>query len=117
MIHWLKGRGEAETLCGLFAKVGANDEVVTFIVDGKQPDIEPECQKCRSLRDAADRRVVRYDVFTLRDKNTPSARYLTVGNAWRNRDGTVTVFLDSLPTDGQLLLREAVGPKPSGPKR
>lgn len=54
----------------------------------------------------------RYAVFSMRelkerDGNT-STTWVRAGSAWLNRDGSLNVYLDVLPIDGRLQVREAV---------
>jgi hypothetical protein len=59
--------------------------------------------------------VTKYDVFTLRKNPNGDPYFVSVGTAWANRDGTLSVFLDVLPMDGTLTLRPHA-PRPSVPK-
>lgn len=49
----------------------------------------------------------RYAVFAVRDSNGKS-HWIRAGTAWRNRDGSLNVFLEVLPLDGKLHIREAL---------
>lgn len=54
----------------------------------------------------------RFTVFSIREGKTGEGKLSTVwvraGSAWLNRDGSMNVFLDVLPLDGKLHIREAV---------
>lgn len=50
----------------------------------------------------------RFVVFA--EKKIPGGTVLTrAGNAVENRDGSINVYLDVLPTNGKLIIREPVG--------
>jgi hypothetical protein len=54
----------------------------------------------------------RFDVFTItdRERDGKTASYwLKVGVAFRNKDGSLNVYLDALPVNGRLQLREPNG--------
>jgi hypothetical protein len=119
VIHWLKQRGAVETVCGIkgLNNIGPQDEVVTmWPADQPPPSIEPECQKCRAIRD--DARVhlrrgqdIRFAVFAQVGQEQKQ-----IGRAWYNRDGTITLALDSLPVDGKMTCRPDPAPRPSAPR-
>ena len=54
----------------------------------------------------------RYQVFSIRETKGPDGKsttsWLKAGSAWVNRDGSLNVYLDVLPLDGKLHVREAV---------
>jgi hypothetical protein len=61
----------------------------------------------------------RYQVFSIREKSASVARgdqkgdekstqWIKAGSAWVNRDGSLNVYLDVLPLDGKLHVREAL---------
>jgi hypothetical protein len=65
----------------------------------------------------------RYQVFSMKersdktgggDKNTV---WVKAGSAWVNRDGSLNVYLDVLPLDGRLHVREAADKKEGGESR
>jgi hypothetical protein len=49
----------------------------------------------------------RYAVFSIRESNGKSV-WVRAGSAWRNKDGSMNVYLDVLPIDGKLHIREAL---------
>ena len=53
----------------------------------------------------------RYQVFSIREAKTPEGKnassWVKAGSAWVNRDGSLNVYLDVLPLDGKLHIREA----------
>jgi hypothetical protein len=49
----------------------------------------------------------RYTVFSIKSAKGGSAVWVRAGSAWVNRDGSMNVYLDVLPLDGKLHLREA----------
>ena len=56
----------------------------------------------------------RYQVFSIKDKGDKTssgergAVWVKAGSAWVNRDGSLNVYLDVLPLDGRLHVREAL---------
>jgi hypothetical protein len=54
----------------------------------------------------------RYQVFSVRETKDREGRATSVwvkaGSAWVNRDGSLNVYLDVLPLDGKLHVREAL---------
>jgi hypothetical protein len=55
----------------------------------------------------------RYQVFSIREKadkgsGDRGAVWVKAGSAWVNRDGSLNVYLDVLPLDGRLHVREAL---------
>ena len=54
----------------------------------------------------------RYQVFSVKETKDREGRLTSVwvraGSAWVNRDGSLNVYLDVLPLDGKLHVREAV---------
>ncbi len=55
----------------------------------------------------------RYQVFSIKEKADKSggergAVWVKAGSAWVNRDGSLNVYLDVLPLDGRLHVREAL---------
>jgi hypothetical protein len=53
----------------------------------------------------------RYQVFSVREgkerDGSVSTTWVRAGSAWLNRDGSINVYLDVLPLDGKLHVREA----------
>ncbi len=53
----------------------------------------------------------RYQVFSVRETKDrdgkASQTWVRAGSAWVNRDGSMNVYLDVLPLDGKLHVREA----------
>lgn len=53
----------------------------------------------------------RYQVFSIKEgrekDGRASAVWVRAGSAWMNRDGSMNVYLDVLPLDGKLHVREA----------
>jgi hypothetical protein len=49
----------------------------------------------------------RFAVFSIRESNGKSI-WVRAGSAWRNNDGSLNVYLDVLPLDGKLHIREAL---------
>jgi hypothetical protein len=61
----------------------------------------------------------RYQVFSIREKSDKGggekgAVWVKAGSAWVNRDGSLNVYLDVLPLDGRLHVREALDNKRDG---
>lgn len=56
----------------------------------------------------------RMAVFSLRTHEGKTV-WTRAGSAWTNSDGSINVFLDVLPIDGKLHLREALDGKDVGP--
>lgn len=54
----------------------------------------------------------RFTVFSIRESKTregkASSVWVRAGSAWLNRDGSINVFLDVLPLDGKLHIRESL---------
>jgi len=54
----------------------------------------------------------RYQVFSIKETKQSDGKVTSVwvraGSAWVNRDGSFNVYLDVLPLDGKLHVREAV---------
>ena len=54
----------------------------------------------------------RYQVFSVRETRSPDGKtassWVKAGSAWVNRDGSLNVYLDVLPLDGKLHVREAL---------
>ncbi len=56
----------------------------------------------------------RYQVFSIKEileKDEKKSVWLKAGSAWVNRDGSINVYLDVLPLDGKLHVREAIDEK------
>lgn len=58
----------------------------------------------------------RYQVFSMKDRDRGSTDqnstvWVKAGSAWVNRDGSMNVYLDVLPLDGRLHVREALDKK------
>lgn len=56
----------------------------------------------------------RLQVFSIKeekDGNEKRTTWVKAGHAWVNRDGSMNVYLDVLPLDGKLHVREAVEEK------
>lgn len=52
-----------------------------------------------------------FHVFTIKDRGADQKAYwLRIGSAWSNKDGSLNIVLDALPTDGKLHVR-APNPK------
>lgn len=52
-----------------------------------------------------------FDVYTIKDRGeNRKAYWLRIGGAWSNKDGSLSIILDALPTDGKLHVR-APNPK------
>lgn len=49
----------------------------------------------------------RLAVFAVKESNGKST-WIRAGTAWTNRDGSLNVYLDVLPLDGKLHIREAL---------
>ncbi len=53
----------------------------------------------------------RYQVFSIKEiyeQNEKKSVWVKAGSAWLNRDGSINVYLDVLPLDGKLHVREAL---------
>ncbi len=53
----------------------------------------------------------RYQVFSIKEileQNEKKSVWVKAGSAWVNRDGSMNVYLDVLPLDGKLHVREAL---------
>jgi hypothetical protein len=54
----------------------------------------------------------RYQVFSIKETKQNDGKMTSIwvraGSAWVNRDGSFNVYLDVLPLDGKLHVREAV---------
>lgn len=56
----------------------------------------------------------RYQVFSIREvveKNEKKSVWVKAGSAWVNRDASINIYLDVLPIDGKLHVREAIDEK------
>ncbi|MGC4120229.1 MAG: hypothetical protein QM765_37735 [Myxococcales bacterium] len=51
-------------------------------------------------------------VFTIVEMNEERALWRRVGNAYLNRDGSYNLYLDALPVNGKLHMREYQEPLP-----
>lgn len=51
----------------------------------------------------------RLAVFSIKADEKGTSRWVRAGHAWLNRDGSINVFLDVLPLDGKLHIREEPG--------
>lgn len=51
----------------------------------------------------------KYEVFSIREtkEKNGASTWVRAGSAWINRDGSINVYLDVLPLDGKLHIREA----------
>ncbi len=62
----------------------------------------------------------RYQVFSIKETKQPDGKLTSVwvraGSAWVNRDGSFNVYLDVLPLDGKLHVREAVEKRDGDPR-
>ena len=47
----------------------------------------------------------RDDVYVVNERGNGKAFWLKVGAAFKNKDGSTTVLLDALPTNGKLIIR------------
>jgi len=62
----------------------------------------------------------RYQVFSMketqggRDGKERTTVWVKAGSAWINRDGSMNVYLDVLPLDGRLHVREAADKRDAG---
>lgn len=63
----------------------------------------------------------RYQVFSIKETKQSDGKLTSVwvraGSAWVNRDGSFNVYLDVLPLDGKLHVREAAVDKREGESR
>lgn len=63
----------------------------------------------------------RYQVFSMKEQRDRSGSeqngtvWVKAGSAWVNRDGSMNVYLDVLPLDGRLHVREALDRKDAEP--
>lgn len=48
----------------------------------------------------------RLEVFTIREKKGDAGFFVRIGTAFVNNDGSINVYLDALPLDGKLHIRE-----------
>lgn len=48
----------------------------------------------------------RFEVFNIKESQSGGAIWVRAGSAWVNRDGSISVYLDVLPLDGKLHLRQ-----------
>ena len=46
------------------------------------------------------------DVFVISDEKEGRSRWVKVGAAFVNRDGSINAYLDALPLDGKLHIRD-----------
>jgi hypothetical protein len=58
----------------------------------------------------------RYQVFSMKERTDKGGKekdtvWVKAGSAWVNRDGSLNVYLDVLPLDGRLHVREALDQK------
>ena len=51
--------------------------------------------------------VKHFDVYSIRKGKGGVVTMNRAGRAFQNRDGSINIYLDSLPIDGQLKLKEA----------
>lgn len=61
----------------------------------------------------------RHIVYSIKEgtRGTGSSKWVKVGTAFVNRDGSMNVYLDALPIDGKLHIRaEPSGTEPSEPE-
>jgi hypothetical protein len=58
----------------------------------------------------------RYAVFSVNKKKEGSV-WIRAGSAWVNRDGSMNVYLDVLPLDGTLHIREVAGKEEPAPEK
>jgi hypothetical protein len=60
-------------------------------------------------------------VYTVVSRNDGKELWLRLGSAFPNRDGSLTVLLDAVPTNGRLHIREQtprdITPRDSAPRR
>lgn len=57
----------------------------------------------------------RLQVFSVREvveRGEKRSVWVKAGSAWKNRDGSINVYLDVLPLDGKLHIRETLEAKP-----
>jgi hypothetical protein len=58
----------------------------------------------------------RYTVFSIKEgSNGKGSVWVRAGSAWANRDGSINVYLDVLPLDGKLHVREALAKEAGEP--
>ena len=58
----------------------------------------------------------RLQVFAVKPSSNGGTVWVKAGSAWVNRDGSLNIFLDVLPLDGKLHVRDALpGPAESVP--
>lgn len=48
----------------------------------------------------------RFEVFSIKSRGEKDSIWVRSGSAWLNRDGSINVYLDILPLDGKLHIRE-----------
>ena len=48
-----------------------------------------------------------FSIKEIREENETKKLWVKAGSAWVNRDGSLNVYLDVLPLDGKLHVREA----------
>jgi len=53
-----------------------------------------------------------YTVFSIRETKGGGSVWIRAGKAFTNKDGSLNVYLDVLPLDGKLHLREGAGDAP-----
>ncbi|HPW46038.1 MAG TPA: hypothetical protein PKU96_06705 [bacterium] len=46
------------------------------------------------------------DVFTIIEGKEGKSRWVKIGSAYGNKDGSINVILDALPCDGKVQIRE-----------
>lgn len=60
----------------------------------------------------------RLQVFSVKDETRDGKKstiWVKAGSAWVNRDGSINVYLDVLPLDGRLHIRESMDAAPVKP--
>lgn len=62
----------------------------------------------------------RFQVFSVKDitegpNNIKKTVWVKAGSAWKNRDGSINIYLDVLPLEGRLHVREAVEERRAAP--
>ncbi len=56
-----------------------------------------------------------HSVYTVREgKADKKGFWVRVGSAWTNKDGSLSLELDALPTNGRLVVRERQKDEPDG---
>lgn len=54
-----------------------------------------------------DKKNERLEVFSIKARGQGASVWSKVGVAWINRDGSINVYLNSLPLDGKLHIRKS----------